>query len=152
MVRDRRVFLVTSLDSSVRSTRPLCRNYLFWFSSCPMASVSPWPVVDERPRPRTLPWPWHHGRSGDVLGQGHTTTTAVANWRWGNHIFSWLFAPRGPFLNLTPSLSLLNTIRFFYYLATKSLVYKIMWNAYFGGSTSLCKFVPGRTLRSWISR
>ena len=90
-----------------------------------MASVSPRPVVDERPRPRTLPWPWHHGRSGDVLGQGHTTTTAVANWRWGNHIFSWLFAPRGPFLNLTPSLSLLNTIRFFYYLATKSLVYKM---------------------------
>ena len=28
-----------------------------------------------------------HGRRGDVLGQGHTITTAIANWRWWYHIF-----------------------------------------------------------------
>ena len=68
---------------------------LFWFTSChhgverrrPLS----WAVVVVCPRPSTSPWPWHHGRRGDMLGQGHTTTTAGENWRWWYPIFSWLF-------------------------------------------------------------
>jgi hypothetical protein len=37
-----------------------------------------WTVVNVRPRPSISPWPWHHGRRGDVLGRGHTSITAWA--------------------------------------------------------------------------
>ena len=69
---------------------------LSWFSSChhgvERRRPLPWAVVVVCPRPSTSPWPWHHGRRGDMLGQGHMTTTAIANWRWWYHIFSWLFS------------------------------------------------------------
>jgi hypothetical protein len=40
-----------------------------------------WAVVDGRPWPSICsisPWPWHHGRRGNVLGQTPPSTTAWA--------------------------------------------------------------------------
>ena len=68
---------------------------LFWFSPCDHGVERrrplPWAVVVVCPWPSISPWPWHHGRRGDMLSQGHTTTTARENWRWWYPIFSWLF-------------------------------------------------------------